>query len=113
MMTQMTYPIPIQTYTTGMPNNVFEMWPRVTGLYRDAMEASAQQLLLSSSRIIQEQTLRAFVAASQACAEALAKNAVVVHQQSLARLADANQKAAVMIGRAVVDVWMVGLKPVR
>jgi hypothetical protein len=68
------------------------------------MQASMQQLLLSSANIIQEHTLRAFMEAAQACADALAKNALSVQQQSMERFADANQKAVGMMGSAF-DSW--------
>lgn len=85
---------------------LFETWNQVAGLYREAMQASAQQLWLSSANIVQEHTMRAFMAAAQSCAEALAKNAVEVQQQSMARFMDVNQKVAGMLGSAFTEAWM-------
>ena len=90
-----------------MRNPWFDTWTGVTGLYREAMEASTRQLMLSSAAIVQEHTLRALMTASQACAEALARNAMSVQQQSLVRIADANQQAMGMLGGA----WMKNFIP--
>ena len=84
---------------------LLQTWSQVADLYRDATQASMQQLWLSSANIIQEHTMRAFMAAAQSCAEALAQNAVHVQQQSMARFIDINQKAAGMMGNAFVDAW--------
>jgi hypothetical protein len=57
--------------------------------------------------------MRAFMMAAQSCAEALAKNAVEIQQQSLIRLAETNQKAMETIGQSFVDAWTAGMKPAR
>lgn len=107
------------TFTPGAgwhgatPPPLFDAWSGIANVYRDAMEASAQQLVLSSTRIIQEHTLRAFMDASRACADALAKNAVTVQQQSMERFADANQKALTMMGNAYMNAWMGSFKPAK
>jgi hypothetical protein len=85
---------------------LFETWNRIAGLYREATQASMQQLWLSSANIIQEHTMRALMAAAQSCAEALAQNAVEVQQQSMARFMEVNQKAASLMGSAVTEAWM-------
>lgn len=95
------------------PVPFLETWSKVAGLYRDATQASTQQLMLSSSRIVQEHTLRAFVSASQACADALTKNALSVQQQSMGRLLDANQKAMGMMGQAFAQAWIRSMKPAK
>jgi hypothetical protein len=82
-----------------------DAWTRIASLYQDATQASMQQLLLSSANIIQEHTMRAFMAAAQSCAEALAQNAMDVQQQAIARFTDANQKAMGMMGEAFADAW--------
>lgn len=87
---------------------LFDTWNQIAGLYREAMQASAQQMWLSSLNIIQEHTMRAFMAAAQSCAEALAKNAVEVQQQSMARFIDVNQRAATLMGSAFTEAWMPG-----
>jgi hypothetical protein len=78
---------------TAMPTPMFETWSGVNGLYRKAMEASVQQMVLSSTAIVQEHTLRAFMSASQACAEALAKNTMAVQQQAMGMVGGAWMKA--------------------
>lgn len=95
------------------PAPLFEAWSDVAGLYRNVMQESSQQLLVSSTRIVQEHTLRALVAASQACADALAKNMLSVQQQSMGRLLDANQKAMGVMGRAFTQAWMGSLQPAK
>jgi hypothetical protein len=91
----------------------FGIWSNVAGLYKDVMRENTQQLLLSSAGIIQEHTLRAFITASQSCAEALAKNAMSVQQQSMERFADANGKAVGMMGRAFTQAWMGNMQPAK
>jgi hypothetical protein len=86
---------------------VYEMWSRIGIVYKDALDASAYDLVVSSARIVQEHTLRAMVAASQSCAQALAQNAAKVQQQSLDRMISANQKAAEIVGQT----WLEALTP--
>lgn len=95
-------------FTPSTPVPLFDAWTGAAGVYRDAMQASAQQWVLSSANIIQEHTLRAIINASQSCADALAKNAMTMQQKSMERLMDANQKAAGMMGQAFTDMWMGG-----
>jgi len=102
---------PGTTFVPAMPTAFFDTWSGVAGLYKNAMEASAQQWVMSSANIIQQHTLQAFINASQACADALAKNAVSVQQKSMERLVDANQKAVGLVGKAVTDAWMGSMKP--
>jgi hypothetical protein len=87
----------------AIDNQFLETWIRIGSVYKDAMDDSAQGLVISSAQIIQEHTMRAFVAAAQSCAEALMQNAARVQQQSIARFSTANQKAAEIVGRAWVD----------
>ena len=96
---------PTVPFATVTPAPVFEIWSNVAGLYRDAMQANTQQLMVSSARIIQEHTLQAFVAAAQACTDALAKNAMSVQQQSLGRFLDVNQKAMGVIAQVFAQAW--------
>lgn len=102
---------PGAAFTGAVPPPLFDAWSGVAGLYRDAVESSAQQLLISSAAIIQQHTLRAFMEASSACADALAKNAVAVQQKSMLRFADANQKALNMMGLAFMNAWTGSLRP--
>jgi hypothetical protein len=90
--------------STQMP--FFDAWSSIAGLYKDVVQVNTQQLLTSSANIVQEHTTRAFMDASKACAEALAKNMMAVQQQSLIRFADANQKAMGTFSRAFMAAWM-------
>ena len=85
---------------------VYEMWSRIGIVYKDALDASAYDLVMSSTRIVQEHTLRAMVAASQSCAQALAQNAAKVQQQSFDRMISANKKAAEIVGQAWLEAMM-------
>jgi hypothetical protein len=100
-------------FAPAATNPLFATWSDVAGLYQNAMETSAQQWMTSSAGIIQQHTLQAFVNASQACADALAKNAVTMQQKSMERLVDANQKAVGLVGKAVTEAWMGGMRPKR
>jgi phosphoribosyl-AMP cyclohydrolase len=98
----MVYP----TQENTMSPQLFDTWFRVGGLYRDAVQASTQQLMVSSAGIVQDQATRAVMAASQASTEALAKNAMAVQRHFLERLVEANWKAAEMMGNAFTTAWM-------
>lgn len=89
------------------------LWSNLAGVYGDAMRANTQQLLLSSAAVIQEQMLRAYISASQSCADALAKNAMAVQRQSMERFADANGKAVGMLGQAFTQAWMGSMLPAK
>jgi hypothetical protein len=112
-MTTFTTFKPGTTFTPPVPTAMFDTWSGIAGLYKNAAEASAQQWVTSSAGIIQQHTMQAFINASQACAQALAKNAVSVQQKSMERFVDANQKAAGMVGKAMTDAWCSGFKPLR
>jgi hypothetical protein len=90
----------------GMPNFYLDTWTRLAALYKEAMDANTEQLMVSSGRIIQEHAMQALAAASQSCAEALAKNAAVVQQQSMQRLTGVNQRAIEIMGQAFMDALM-------
>jgi len=105
-----TYPTPAYSAVTAP---LFGLWSDVAGLYQGAMRANTEQLVLSSAGIIQEQVLRAFITASQSCADALAKNALSVQQKSMERFADANGKAVGLIGRAFTQAWMGSMQPAK
>jgi hypothetical protein len=108
-----TNAIATPAFTPGINNPFLEPWSKLVTLYKEAMEESAQQLMVSSARIIQEHTMRALMAAAQSCAEELAQNAAKVQQQSMLRFASANQKAFEVMGRAYMDAMMAGIKPAR
>ena len=84
---------------------------RIANVYADSTRFSMEQLWLSSSKIIMQETMKAFIAASQSCTQALAANAMNVQQQSFSRLLGANQKAAEIMGQSVVDSMLAGWKP--
>lgn len=96
-----------------MSTSYLGLWSDVAGVYGEAMRANTQQLLLSSTAVIQEQMLRAIITISHACAEALVKNAMSVQQQSMERFADANGKAAGMLGQALSRAWMGSMQPAK
>lgn len=102
---------PAKAFAGAVPPPMADTWSGIAGLYRDAMESSAQQWFTSSANIIQQHTLRAFMDAATACSDALAKNAVSVQQKSMERFADANQKAMNMMGQAVLNAWTGSLRP--
>ena len=88
----------------------FETWARIGILYKDALDASAQEWVLSSAHIVQEHTLRAMVAASQSCSQALAQNAASVQQKTVHRLLTANKRAAEIMAQTWIDA-MTGNAP--
>jgi hypothetical protein len=98
---------------SSVPNPFLDTWTGIADVYRNAMETSAQQWVTSSANIIQQHTMQAFVNASQACADALAKNALAMQQKSMEHLVDANQKAVGLVGKAVTDAWMGGMRAKR
>jgi hypothetical protein len=112
-MTEMTMNLTFPAFEPGTNNPFLDIWWKVAGLYKDGLRADSEQLWVSSTRIIQEHTMRALVQASQSCAEALAKNAADMQQKSVARMAETNQKAMEMMGQAFVDAWTAGFKPGR
>lgn len=80
------------------------MWSDMIGLYREVTQTNTEHMFLSSARVIQEQMLRAFITAAQSCADALAKNALSVQQQSMERFAEANGKAVGLMGKVHAGV---------
>jgi hypothetical protein len=103
--------VPAKAFAGAVPPPLADPWSGIAGLYRDAMESSAQQWFTSSATIIQQHTVRAFMDAATACSDALAKNAVSVQQKSMERFADANQKAMNMMGQAFLNAWTGSLRP--
>ena len=86
---------------------------KIANVYADSTRASLEQLWISSAKIVMEETMKAFIAASQSCAEALTRNAVSVQQQSFGRLISANQKAVEIMGQSFADAMASGWKPAR
>lgn len=95
------------------PTALFDTWSGVAALYEKATKESVQQWAMSSAIIIQEHTVRAFMDASKACAEALAKNAMSMQQKSMERFVEANQKAVGLLGKAFTEAWLGSLRPAR
>ena len=86
--------------TTASPTtNVFAQHPffavstRIANVYSEAIRQNMEYLTVSSARIIQEQTIKAWANAAQSCSKALAENVMSSQQKALERMADANQKA--------------------
>ncbi|WP_137174660.1 hypothetical protein [Massilia sp. HP4] len=86
---------------------------KIANVYADSTRTSIEQLWISSSKIVMEETMKAFIAASQSCAQALTKNAVSVQQQSFGRLIGANQKAVEIMGQSFAEALSAGWKPPR
>jgi hypothetical protein len=82
---------------------------KIANVYAESMRANTEQLWMSSARIIQEHTMRAFIQAAQSCMEALTKNAVVVQQQSVERMVAANQKAFEIMSQGFNDAVAKGM----
>ena len=97
----------------AMSNPYLGMWSELAGVYRGAMKANAEQLVLSSAKIIQEHMLRALITTSQSCADALTKNAMSIQQQSMERFSEANGKAVAIMGRAYTQAWTASLPPAK
>jgi hypothetical protein len=101
-----TKPIALSGPPAQLDSYLFEMWARIGILYKDALDASAYDLVMSSTRIVQEHTLRAMVSASHSCAQALANNAAKVQQQSVERMFTANRRAAEIMGQTWIEAVM-------
>ena len=86
--------------TTASPSTtVFAQNPflavstKIANVYSEAIRQNMQYLTVSSARIIQEQTVKAWTNAAQSCTKALAENVMSSQQKALERMTDANQKA--------------------
>ena len=90
-----------------------DVWTKIANVYADSARVNMEQLWVSSSKIIIEETTKAFMTASQSCMEALSRNAVTVQQQSFNRLLGANQKAFEIMGQSFTDSMTAGWKPAR
>jgi hypothetical protein len=78
-------------------NPLVALSTKILHVYSEAIRQNMENLTLSSARIIQEQTLKAWSNAAQSCAQALAENAASIQQQAMERIAEANQKAFGML----------------
>ena len=102
-------PVPLQ-FNAGPYQ---EAVSKIANVYAESMRSNVEQLWISSSQIIVQETVKAFMSASQSCMEALAKNAASVQQQSFGRIITANQKAFEIMGQAATDTMLSGLKPAK
>lgn len=70
---------------------------KIANVYSEAIRQNMENLSVSSARIIQEQTIKAWMNAAQSCSKALAENAMQSQQKAIKRITDANQKAFGML----------------
>lgn len=110
-MTVSTKPLALGAPASQAEHYFYEMWARIGLLYKDALDASTYDLMASSTRIVQEHTLRAMVSASQSCAQALAQNAAKVQQQSLDRLFATHKRAAEIMGQTWIEALSAKMAP--
>jgi hypothetical protein len=111
-MTMTTYPTLVSPFKPGDSNPLFDMMAKVGSVYSDSMQSNANELWMSSARIVQEHATRAMVNATQECIAALTENAADLHHRSLARLGSANQEAMTLMTTAFTNAMMGGFKPV-
>ncbi|WP_136414575.1 hypothetical protein [Herbaspirillum sp. ST 5-3] len=74
-------------------NPFFAMSTKIINVYSEAIRQNMKSLSVSSAKIIQEQTIKAWTNAAQSCSEALAQNAMQSQQKAIERIVEANQKA--------------------
>jgi len=79
--------------------------------YTHSFQSNAQDIWLSSFRIVQEHTARALANASQDCAAALARNAAEIGQRSFADMVGANQQALTQFGSAFTNAVVASAAP--
>jgi hypothetical protein len=99
------------TNLAGASIPFLEMASKIGKVYADSMQASGEQLWMSSARIIQQHTVSAMMNTSQACIEALAKNVADSQQHSFARLGSANQKVFEIMTGAFAAAMLPVFKP--
>lgn len=74
-------------------NPFFALTTKVVNIYGEAIRQNMEYLAVSSARIIQEQTIKAWTNATQSCSKALAENAMSSQQRAIERIVDANREA--------------------
>lgn len=99
------------TDLAGVNNPFLDMASKIGKVYADSMQASGEQLWMSSARIIQQHTVSAMMSTSQACIEALAKNAADSQQNSFASIGTANQKVLEIMTGAFTAAMTPVFKP--
>lgn len=110
-MTMTTYPI-ASAIKPPDTNPLFDMMTKVSSVYSDSLQSNANELWMSSARIVQEHATRAMVNATQECIAALTQNAAEMQQRSFARLGSANQQAMTLMTTAFTNAMFSGFKPV-
>jgi hypothetical protein len=78
-------------------NPFFALSTKILNIYSDAIRQNMENLILSSAKIIQQQTIQAWTNAAQSCSKALAENAMSNQQQAIKRITDANREAFEML----------------
>ena len=83
---------------TSRPTDVFSQNPffalstKILNIYAEAIRQNMEAMSISSVKIIQEQTIKAWSDAMQSCSKALAENAMSRQQPAIDRIADANRE---------------------
>ena len=109
-MTMTTYPI-ASAIKPG-DNPLFDMMTKVGSVYSDSLQSNANELWMSSARIVQEHATRAMVNAPQDCIAALTQNVADLQQRALVRIGSANQQAMTLMTTAFTNAMFSGFKPV-
>ena len=103
-----TYP----AFAPAAPGTDFlNIFAQLGNAYSHSFQSSAQEIWMSSARIVQEHTARAITNASQDCMAALAKNAADIGQRSFADIVGAHQQALASMGAAFTKSVMAGAAP--
>jgi len=71
---------------------------KIMNVYSDAVRQNMEGLIVSSAKIIQSETIRAWTSAAQSCSKALAENAMSSQQQALERIIEANKEVFGIFG---------------
>jgi hypothetical protein len=66
---------------------------KIANVYSEAIRQNMESLSVSSAKIIQEQTIKAWTNAAQSCSQALTENAMHSQQKAIERIVEANRKA--------------------
>ncbi|WP_338764758.1 hypothetical protein [Massilia sp. METH4] len=95
----------------GQGADFLNIMAQLGNVYTHSFQSSAQELWMSSTRIVQEHAARAIVNAAQDCMAALARNAVEIQQRSFADIVGAHQQALTQMGSAFTKAVMAGATP--
>ena len=97
----------------GQGADFLNVFAQVGQAYAHSVQSSSQEMWLSSIRIVQEHTARAFVNASQECMAALARNAADIGQRSFTDIVGVNSQAMAVLGSAFTNAMLAGAPPQR